>query len=1098
MSEPDTIRHRDAPGAEQNVPNAERDVPERGPTTDADPARRRQDGDAPGDPPGGHAGDPDPDGGVSTLFIRRPITTLMLMAGVLIVGVIAYFALPIASLPTVDVATILVTAQLSGADPQTNAYAVTNPLETQFGQIPGLTTMTSASANSYAQITLQFGFNRTVEGAAQDVQAAINAATASLPLAMAQPPVYRKTNPADTPVLILALTSDTLPLTTVDDWGENILMQRISQVKGVGLVTIGGQQQPAMRLEMDPAKLAEIGLTIEDVRTAVLQASTITSKGVLQGQQKAIALEANDQLLDKNDYDRIIIAYRNGAPVLVREMGHAEIGAANELLAGWYNGKRAVILNVLLANGANAIKTVDAIKKELPRLEASLPPAMTVSVVSDRTTTIRASVSDVENTLLLTIGLVVLTIFVFLRNVWATVIPAFSMVLSIIGTFAVMHVLGYSLDNLSLMALSISVGFVVDDAIVMIENIARHLEQGMPPLQAALKGAGEIGFTILSISVSLIAVFIPLFLMAGVVGKMLQEFAVTVSVAILVSVFVSLTLTPTLCALLLKPENRDERHGRLYEMAERAFDWLLARYDHALNFVLRHQFATLLVMLGTIMLTGVLFVIIPKGFFPQQDTGLITGITEAAQDISTAGMGRRQQEIAAIVARDAAVASVASYIGPGPSNAAPNQGRMFITLKPLSKRGPNGGAQQVIDRLAEPLRQVQGMHLFMQAAQDLTIGARTSKAQYQFTLVDTNPQELTGYASKMVEQLAKADGVADVSSDQESSGPLLMLDIDRAAAARFGLQPQAIDEGLYDAFGSRMATRVYGVQGQYFVIVEADPAFRTGAGALDQVYLRSPAGAMVRLSQVAKITPQVAPVVINHQNQAPSVTISFNLKPGVSIGAAVSSVQTIEASLHLPLTVQASFQGSAQAYQIALAGQATLIGAAVVAIYLILGMLYESWIHPVTIISTLPSAGLGALLALMAAGMPLDVIGIIGILLLLGIVKKNGIMLVDFAMAEEASGKSAEEAIHNACTLRFRPILMTTLCAILAGVPLMLGGGIGAQLRQPLGFAIVGGLLLSQLLTLFTTPVIYIYMDRLGGVITSLGHAGRTTRKSAE
>ena len=1073
MNEPDTIRHADVPAAERDVPAAHPDAPS------------------------GHAGDPDPDGGVSTLFIRRPITTLMLMAGVLIVGVIAYFALPIASLPTVDVATILVTAQLSGADPKTNAYAVTNPLETQFGQIPGLTTMTSASANSYAQITLQFGFNRTVEGAAQDVQAAINAATASLPPAMAQPPVYRKTNPADTPVLILALTSDTLPLTTVDDWGENILMQRISQVKGVGLVTIGGQQQPAMRLEMDPAKLAEIGLTIEDVRNAVLQASTITSKGVLQGQQKAIALQANDQLLDRNDYNQIVIAYRNGAPVLVREMGHAEIGPANELLAGWYNNKRAVILNVLLANGANAIKTVDAIKKELPLLEASLPPAMTVSVVSDRTTTIRASVSDVENTLLLTIGLVVLTIFVFLRNLWATIIPAFSMVLSIIGTFAIMQALGYSLDNLSLMALSISVGFVVDDAIVMIENISRYLEQGMAPLQAALKGAGEIGFTIISISVSLIAVFIPLFLMAGVVGKMLQEFAVTVSVAILVSVFVSLTLTPTLCALLLKPE-RDESHGRLYQMAERAFDWLLARYDVALTFVLRHQVATLVVMLGTITLTGVLFVTIPKGFFPQQDTGLITGITEAAQDISTAGMGRRQQEIAAIVARDAAVASVASYIGPGPSNAAPNQGRMFITLKPLGGRGPNGGAQQVIDRLAEPLRQVQGMHLFMQAAQDLTIGARTSKAQYQFTLVDTNPQELAEYALRMVEQLAKADGVADVSSDQESSGPLLMLDIDRAAAARFGLQPQAIDEGLYDAFGSRMATRVYGVQGQYFVIVEADPAFRTGAGALDQVYLRSPAGAMVRLSQVAKITPQVAPVVINHQNQAPSVTISFNLKPGVSIGAAVGSVQRIEASLHLPLTVQAAFQGSAQAYQIALAGQATLIGAAVVAIYLILGMLYESWIHPITIISTLPSAGLGALLALMAAGMPLDVIGIIGILLLLGIVKKNGIMLVDFAMAEEAEGKSAEEAIHNACTLRFRPILMTTICAILAGVPLMLGGGIGSQLRQPLGFAIVGGLLLSQLLTLFTTPVIYIAMDRLGGFIASLGHVGRPAQKPAE
>ena len=1038
-----------------------------------------------------------PDGGVSTIFIRRPVTTFMMMAGLFIVGILAYLKLPIASLPTVNVATMLVTAALSGADAQTEAFAVTNPLETQFGQIPGLVTMTSSSANSYAEITLSFGFNRTVDAAAQDVQAAITAAAAYLPAQLAQPPAYRKTNPADVPVLILALTSDTLPLTTVSDYGQNILTQRISQVSGVGLVTVGGQQQPAMRLEMDPDRLANIGLTIADVRTAVSNATTITAKGVLQGARKAIALQANDQLLDREAYDDIVVAYRDGAPVLLRDVGHAKIGAASELLAGWYNGRRAVILNILLANGANAIATVDKIKAELPRLKAALPKALNVDIVSDRTMTIRASVSDVEHTLLITIGLVVLTIFVFLRSVWATIIPAFSMALSIIGTFAVMFAFGYSLDNLSLMALSIGIGFVVDDAIVMIENISRHLEDGMKPLHAALKGAGEIGFTIMAISVSLIAVFIPLFLMAGVVGKMLQEFAVTVSVAILVSVVVSLTLTPTLCALLLKPAAKDKKHGRLYNAAERVFDWMLVRYATALTVVLRHQFITLLVMIGTITLTGVLFVTIPKGFFPQQDTGLIAGITEAAQDISTESMGNLQQQVADIVGRDPAVLSVASYIGPGPSNAAPNQGRMFITLKPLAQR-PDGSAQQVIDRLAGPLRQVQGMHLFMQAAQDLTIGARTSKAEYQYTLVDDDPGELDTYATRMVAKLKRVEGIAGVSSDQEATGPQFMLTIDRQAAARFNLQPQDIDQALYDSFGSRLATKVYGTNGQYFVIVEAAPAFRTGAVGLENVYLRSPAGAIIRLDQVASIAPQVAPVVINHQNQAPSVTISFNLKPGVSIGGAVSSVLDVEKSLHLPLTVTAAFQGSANAYRTALAGQGMLIGAALIAIYLILGMLYESWIHPITIISTLPSAGLGALIALMLVGMPLDVIGIIGLLLLLGIVKKNGIMLVDFAQGEERSGRSPRDAIFDACTLRFRPILMTTVCAILAGVPLMLGSGIGSQIRTPLGYTIVGGLLLSQALTLFTTPVIYLYMDRFGRAISSFTLKGRRAEQPAE
>ncbi len=1039
--------------------------------------------------------------GFSSIFIMRPVMTFMLMAGIVLVGVAAYFVLPVASLPTVNVATILVTAELAGADPQTNAFAVTNPLEKQFGQIPGLTQLTSASANSYAEMTLQFGFNRGVDSAAGDVQAAITAAAASLPTNLTQPPIYRKTNPADTPVLILALTSDTLPLTTVDDYGENILLQRLSQVNGVGLVTIGGQQQPAMRVEMDPVKLANIGLTISDARQAILQATTITSKGVLQGPQKAVALQANDQLLNADDYNQVVVGYRDGAPVLVRDVGHAEIGPASTLLAGWFNGQRAIILNVLLTPGANTIKTVDAIKAHLPRLKAALPAAVKLSVVSDRTQTIRASVSDVESTLLLTVVLVVLTIFVFLRTLWSTVIPGVAMVISIIGTVAVMYALGFSLDNLSLMALSIAIGFVVDDAIVMIENVSRHLEDGLPPLAAALKGAREIGFTIMSISISLIAVFIPLFLMAGVVGKMMQEFAITVAVAIVVSAFVSLTLTPTLCALLLKSNTGEVRHGRLYKLAERGFDRLLGWYDKGLTTVLRHQLLTLMVMFATITVTGVLFVVIPKGFFPQQDTGLITGITESDQDISTDGLGQRQQQVADIVLKDPAVASVASYIGPGPSNASPNQGRMFITLKPLSQRGPHGGAPQVIARVSKQLRAVPGIRLFMQAAQDLTIGARTAKATYQYTLVDADQAELNDYTARMVQKLQQTDGVIDVSTDQEDNGPLVMLDIDRRAAAQYGLQPQAIDQALNDAFGSRTATKVFGAFGQYFVIVEAAQAFRSGPDALQQIYLRSPSGAIVRLSELAHLTTRTGPIVINHQNQSPSVTISFNLKPGVSIGTAVSAVQKAQAELHLPLTLRASFQGTANAYTTALAGQVPLIGAALVAIYLILGMLYESWSHPITIISTLPSAGLGALLALMAAGMPLDVIGIIGIILLLGIVKKNGIMMVDFAIEEEKAGTSPTEAIHKACRLRFRPILMTTICALLGGVPLLLASGIGSQIRQPLGFAIVGGLAVSQVLTLFTTPVIYIYIDRLDHWVrrrtTRRAPAGPATAKGA-
>src|SRR5579859_818176 len=720
------------------------------------------------------SGSTSPAGGISAFFIHRPIATFMLMAGMVLVGTLAYFSLPVAPLPTVDVATMLVTAELAGADPQTNTVAVTNPLEKQLGQIAGLTQLTSASANGYAQMTLQFGFNRTVDSAAEDVQAAITAAQANLPAQMAQPPVYRKTNPAETPVLILALTSDTVPLTTVDDYAENILMQHLSKVTGVGLVTIGGQQQPAMRVELDPIKLANLGLTVADARKAILGGTTVTSKGVLQGPQRSIALQANDQLLDRDGYDQLVLAYRNGAPVRVRDVGHAEIGPANNLLAGWYNHRPAIVLNVLLTTGANAIQTVDAIQRQLPSLRASLPKGVTLSVVSDRTKTIRASVRDVERTLLLTVALVVATIFVFLRSLWATAIPGIAMVISLIGTAAVMYALGFSLDNLSLMALSIAVGFVVDDAVVMIENISRYLEEGRDALWSALVGAGEIGFTIISISVSLIAVFIPLFLMSGVVGKMLQEFAITVAVAILMSAFVSLTLTPTLCALLLKPESKERAHGQLYLLAERAFERLVSWYDRGLTQVLEHRFLTLMVMLGTIALTALLYIVIPKGFFPEQDTGLITAISEAAQDISVSALGERQTAVTNLILQDPAVDSVASYIGPGPSNAAPNQGRMFITLKPLKQRGRDASARQVIARLSQRLRAVPGIHLFMQPAQDITIGARTAKAMYQYTLEDNDQTELNAYSARMVDRLKRIDGLEDVTSDQEGSGTFMV------------------------------------------------------------------------------------------------------------------------------------------------------------------------------------------------------------------------------------------------------------------------------------------------------------------------------------
>ena len=1017
--------------------------------------------------------------GVSGPFIRRPVTTFMMMAGLFIIGVAAYLRLPIASLPTVNVATMLVTAALSGADPQTEAFAVTNPLETQFGQIPGLTTMTSSSANSYAEITLSFGFNRTVDAAAQDVQAAINAAAAYLPAQLAQlaqPPSYRKTNPADTPVLILALTSDTLPLTTVSDYAQNILMQRISQMNGVGLITVGGEQQPAMRLEMDPVRLANIGLTIGDVRGAVANATTITAKGVLQGPRKAIALQANDQLMERQAYDDVVIAYRDGAPVLVRDMGHAEIGPANDLLAGWFNGKRAVILNVLLGNGANAIATVDKIKAELPRLKAAIPRAVSLDVVSDRTTTIRASVADVERTLLITIGLVVLTIFVFLRSLWATLIPSVTVPLALLGAFALMWVAGYTLDNLSLMALTISVGFVVDDAIVMLENITRYIEGGMKPHEAALKGSGEIGFTILSISISLVAVLIPLLLMSGIIGRLFREFAITLSMTILVSGFVSLTLTPVMASRFLK-SHENERHGRLYQFSERMFDGLLRGYERGLDVVLKFRFITLMAFLGTVALTVYLFVIIPKGFFPQQDTGLITGISQGAQDISVKDMMRHQEELGAIVQKDPAVAHVAMAIG-GTGNPS-NTGRVFITLKPRDER--DASADQVIARLGPQLDKVEGARLYLQATQDVTVGGRSSRTQYQYTLQDSDFDELNAWAPKLLAKLRTLPEIKDVASDQETDGSTLTLTIDRNAASRYGITAQTIDDTLDDAFGQREITQYFTQLASYEVILEVLPELQDDLTSLDKIFLKSSQGGEVPLASVAKwTTTPIQPLSISHQSQFPATTISFNLAPGASLSQATSAIERAQADLKAPPTLIATFQGNAQAFQDSLSSVPLLIVAALFVVYLILGVLYESYIHPLTILSTLPSAGVGALLMLMLFGYDFSLIALIGVILLIGIVKKNGIMLVDFAMtAEREQNLSSHDAIRQAALLRFRPILMTTFAAILGGVPLMLGHGTGSEIRQPLGYSMVGGLIVSQALTLFTTPVIYLYLDQV-------------------
>ncbi len=1025
----------------------------------------------------------------SRTFILRPVATALLMAAILLAGFVAYRMLPVSALPQVDYPTIQVVTFYPGASPEVISSSITAPLERQFGQMPGLRQMTSASSGGSSVITLQFSLDLSLDVAEQEVQAGINAATTFLPRDLPNPPVYSKVNPADAPVLTLALTSKTMPLSQVEDLADTRLAQKISQLSGVGLVSISGGQRPAVRVRANPTTLSAYGLTLEDLRAALQAANVNQAKGGFDGPRQSSIIGANDQLLSSKEYKPLVVAYRNNAPVVLSDVADVIDDVENVKQAAWMDQAPAVIVNIQRQPGSNVIEVVDRIKKLLPQLRSSLPSAIDVSILTDRTTTIRESVKDVQFELVLAVALVVMVIFLFLRTLAATSIPSVAVPVSLVGAFGIMYLLGFSLNNLTLMALTIATGFVVDDAIVMIENIARYIEQGEPPLQAALKGSEQIAFTIMSLTISLIAVLIPLLFMSDVVGRLFREFAITLGVTILISGAVSLTLTPMMCARLLKHKPEDKQK-KLFRVSQNMFDRIIAFYGKTLKWVLGHQKATLLVAVATLVFTVLLYIFIPKGFFPVQDTGIILGISEAPQSVSFNSMAERQQALAGVILRDPAVKSLSTFIGVDGTNTTLNSGRVLINLKPIEERRMS--ASDVIRRLQPELAKLNGINLYMQPVQDLTVESRVTRTQYQYSLEDPNIDELNTWTPRLVDALHALPNLRDVSSDQQDRGLRSSLQIDRGTAARLGITPQLIDDTLYDAFGQRLVSTMFTQLNQYRVILEVKPEFMQNPGKLSDIYIRSAGGGQVPLGAVAQAEETTGPLIISHQGQFPATTISFNLAPGASLGEAMKDIDSATQQMGMPASIQGSYQGTAQAFRSSLSNEPLLILAALITVYIVLGVLYESYIHPITILSTLPSAGVGALLALLICRTEFSVIALIGIILLIGIVKKNGIMMVDFALeAERKEGKGPVDAIYQACLLRFRPIMMTTMSALLAALPLSMGTGMGSELRRPLGISIIGGLIFSQVLTLYTTPVIYLWFDRLSRRLRNLrpGHS---------